>query len=274
MSIDLKSIVNKLNAKWAKESKMPEGSAPRIQIASSIPPPNLVSTGIPALDRMLDGGVPEGEIICYYGDPGGGKTTSACLLAAEIQKLGGAVLWYQTESGFPEEGLRLAGVDKDRFIHIPAVGYGEDGFNIIKDILMDGKVPREEIKLVVVDSVAGLEPSNEANSVEENGLEGNTIGVHARMMSKFFRVLTGQGLLRGGCICCLINQERSQISSVPMPATQTGGRAVQYGAKIMVRFAKPKAELIKDSKGTIVGHTVKLEVTKNNTGYGAPYATG
>ena len=33
-----------------------------------------VKTGIPGLDEMLDGGIPEGSVVLVMGEPGSGKT--------------------------------------------------------------------------------------------------------------------------------------------------------------------------------------------------------
>ena len=44
---------------------------------SEISPDGRVSSGISGLDKMLNGGIPQGHIVVVMGDPGTGKTTLA-----------------------------------------------------------------------------------------------------------------------------------------------------------------------------------------------------
>jgi len=47
-----------------------------------------LSTGKPALDEVLGGGFPVGDVVEMYGPEGVGKTTIALCTAAEAQKTG------------------------------------------------------------------------------------------------------------------------------------------------------------------------------------------
>src|SRR5690606_21225213 len=81
-----------------------------------------VSTGSTLLDYAIanrpNGGVPEGRIIEIFGEPSTGKSHIAFAVAATVQKLGGFVIYIDTENATPVEKLANMGIDvSKRFIY-------------------------------------------------------------------------------------------------------------------------------------------------------------
>jgi DNA repair protein RadB len=64
-----------------------------------------VSTGIPALDALLGGGLERRAITQFYGEPGCGKSTLALVAAVERLRAGETVVYLDTE-GFSVERFR------------------------------------------------------------------------------------------------------------------------------------------------------------------------
>lgn len=270
---DLKKLARSLNAKWDKDHKAPSGSRPRIQLGTDIEDRPIVSTGNPSLDRALGGGIPTGTWIDIWGRAGSSKSTTAALLSRQVQDKGKIVIWYQTETSEPSDALHLCGVNPELFFFIDARGFGEDGFERIQDLLLDGMTARPEIGLIVIDSITALLPSKELNSVSANGLEQASIANLAALMSRMGRIVSGRGWLSQGAILCSINQERAQISATPMPNAKTGGLAMQFYPKIAVHYNVGTKGQIKDTTGSVIGDEVFFKVTKNNLG-SRPFVTG
>jgi len=267
--------ISSVNTKWNKVHKV-TGGRDRIRLGSDVPEATLISTGNPALDWGLGGGIPEGTIFEIFGSAGVGKTVAMSYIMAEVQKLDKYVIYYHTEeSRKPKKAWELAGVDENRVIYIDARNSGEDGINAIKDILINEfGDPSDLVGMIAVDSISALAPNAEMNSVEGNGVEGVTVARQAALTSKLFRVICGSGWLQEGCIIGLVNQERSQIGTTPMPNVSSGGKAMQYYPKIKVQLKAPKDGYLLDDQKQIIGHTVHYFVTKNNAGIAPPYKRG
>lgn len=267
-----------INNRWAKSSKAAEDDLPRVRLASDVPDVNIISTNNPALDWGLGGGIPEGTIFELFGQSQSGKTTTASFIMKSIEKLGKFTIYYHTEeSAKPSAAWELAKLDQSKIIYIPAFKSGEDGLNLIKDILLDERgMPNPLIGMIVIDSISALAPQSEMNSVDD-GMEGATIGTQARLTSKMFRVICGSGWLSEGLIVGCINQERTQIGTTPLPNLTSGGRSLTYYPKIRIQLKVPSKTaggLIVDDTKQVIGHIVEYKITKNNTGVGKPFREG
>jgi recombination protein RecA len=126
------------------------------------------------------------------------------------------------------------------------------------------------IDLVVIDSIASLAPEAELKAIREEGFGKDTVGRSAAMLSKVFRAIAGCGCLRRTALL-LVNQVRINIGSYGSPETSPGGKASLHYPKIILKLTKASDGLIKN-KDEVLGHTVKVKVTKNNTGRGKPLA--
>jgi recombination protein RecA len=88
----------------------------------------------------------------------------------------------------------------------------------------------------------------------------SAVGMHARLMSKALRKLTGT-ISKTGCCCIFINQLREKIGVMfGNPETTTGGNALKFYAS--VRLDIRRSTQIKDGE-TVTGNRTKVKVVKN-----------
>ncbi len=234
------------------EKEFGKGTVMRLSDRARVQVP-VIPTGSLTLDYALGiGGYPRGRIIEIYGQEASGKTTLALMAMAEAQKLGGSVLFIDAEHAFDPEYARLIGVDiDDENLFIAQPDYGEQALEI-----MDRFVRSSAVDLIVVDSVAALVPKAEL----DGAMDDSTVGVHARMMSKALRKLTG-AISKTRTVAIFINQVREKIGVMyGNPETTTGGRALKFFAS--VRLEVRRGETLKDGN-TPIGHRIKVKVVKN-----------
>ena len=240
----LESAMAGIEKQFGKGSVMTLGSQTHMNI-EKIPTGSLsldIATGI--------GGVPRGRIIEIYGPESAGKTTVALHIAAEAQKLGGAVGYIDAEHALDPSYAKKIGVDVDSLV-ISQPDTGEQGLEIAEALVRSGA-----IDVLVVDSVAALVPK-----AEIDGEMGDAnIGLQARLMSKALRKLTGI-INQSKCVAIFINQLREKVGVMfGSPETTTGGRALKFYATM--RMDIRRIDSIKQGD-SIVGNRTRIKITKN-----------
>lgn len=257
-----------------------------------------IPTGCLIMDHLIGGGIPIGRVTELAGTAGSGKTTMALYTIAQAQKLHprSVQMFVDAEAGLDADDPRweMTGIDLDRLILFYPIDYGEKTLDAMrKELARLGSYDPNTgtgVDLVVIDSIASLAPYIDIDAMDRHGLEGQTVGTHARMVSKAYRVLVGTGML-DGCATLAINQLRHSVSMTPMPPSTTGGMASTYYPKLRVWLTTSRSRRIKRadiadleelpgmpdfsflSKEEAVGHEVDVEVIKNNAG-GLPYRKG
>jgi recombination protein RecA len=94
----------------------------------------------------------------------------------------------------------------------------------------------------------------------DGDMEDSNIGLHARLMSKAMRKLTGM-VAKSNCIVIFINQLREKVGIMfGNPEVTTGGRALKFYAS--VRMEVRRIEQLKSS-GEVTGNRVKCKIVKN-----------
>ena len=84
------------------------------------------------------------------------------------------------------------------------------------------------LDIVIVDSVAALVPKAEI----EGDMDDQQVGLHARLMSKAMRKLTGV-INRSNCAVVFINQLREKVGIMfGNPEVTTGGRALKFYSSV------------------------------------------
>ncbi len=76
------------------------------------------STGIPAIDQWLGGGLPVGAISEIVGPECSGRTTLALSLLASITRLGKVCAWIDVSDALHPESAAAAGIDLDRLLWV------------------------------------------------------------------------------------------------------------------------------------------------------------
>ena len=104
--------------------------------------------------------------------------------------------------------------------------------------------------------MAALVPKQEI----DGNLSNANVGLHARLMSKAMRMLSG-AIAKSNTIVIFINQLREKVGVMfGNPETTTGGRALKFYAS--VRIDVRKGEPLKNGN-EIIGNHVKTKVVKN-----------
>ncbi|HTY51673.1 MAG TPA: DNA repair and recombination protein RadB [Methanomicrobiales archaeon] len=116
-----------------------------------------VSTGIPALDALLGGGLESRSITQVYGEPGCGKSSFALLAAVERLKAGESVIYLDTE-GFSVERFRQVAGDRaeelaQRLFLSEPVDFEQQGIMIAES---ERLLQKGGVGLVVLDSATAL----------------------------------------------------------------------------------------------------------------------
>lgn len=216
-----------------------------------------VSTGEPLLDDILGGGLPRGGVTMVQGRESVGKTYICQRAIAQVQRDGGTAAYIDVEYSYDPAWFEQSGVDISRLI-VVAPDSAEQALDVTIELCKAG------IDIVVVDSVAALLPEEE----DEKSMEDYTMGLHARLLNKFFRKVSPHNK---NTALVLINQLRSNIGVYRGADIAPGGQGQRYFAK--VRLEVKQGELIwsEDTKtkqlrkSLPIGFYIELFTSKNKT---------
>lgn len=184
---------------------------------------------------MLHGGF--AGIVELFGSTGSGKTSLAIETIAHNQQNDPdfVAAWLETEGSVTEEILYNHGIDMERLIYWRQedVGTAESALDIARGFIAAG-----DVDLMVFNSVAGLAPKTET----EDDLEKQNIALTARLLSKFFRVITGQAS-KNDVTMLFINQVRDNVGVMfGNPTTTPGGKALGFYASQRIMMNKVKIQ--------------------------------
>jgi recombination protein RecA len=242
-AIDL--AVDQIEKQFGKGSIMRLGAEGAYQEIEAIP------TGSLALDIAAGiGGVPRGRVIEIYGPEGSGKTTLACSIVANAQKLGGVAAFIDAEHALDVGFARKIGVDVDNLL-ISQPDTGEQALEIAEVLIRS-----DAIDVVVIDSVAALVPAAEI----EGNMGDSHVGLQARLMSQALRKIAGAVSKSRTCMI-FTNQIRMKIGVMfGNPETTSGGNALKFYATM--RMDIRRIGQIKDRE-SIIGNMTRVKVVKN-----------
>jgi recombination protein RecA len=129
--------------------------------------PTHVKRWIPTGSRQLNyviankryGGLPEGRIIEIAGAPSSGKSHIAFDLAKTVQKMGGLVIYIDTENAVMVERLGELGINVAKQFVYCDTHCTEEVFTIIEKTLVKAKSLLKDVPILIVwDSVAATSP--------------------------------------------------------------------------------------------------------------------
>ena len=233
------------------EKQFGKGAVMKLGDPSSRMNVETIPTGSLSLDLALGlGGIPKGRVIEIYGPESSGKTTVTLHMIAEVQKRGGIAGFIDAEHALDPVYAKNIGVDIDN-LYISQPDNGEQALEITDTMVRSGAMD-----IVVVDSVAALVPKAEI----DGEMGDQQVGLHARLMSKALRKLTGV-ISKSGCAVVFINQLREKVGVMfGSPEVTTGGRALKFYAS--VRLDVRRSETLR-SNGEVIGNRTKVKVVKN-----------
>ena len=236
--------------------------------------PTEVREWIPTGSRWLDsitcrgqmGGIPVGKITEIAGLSSAGKSFMAVQIAANAQRLGHTVVYFDAESAIDPAFLSNAGVDMNEdFLYVQAISV-EKTLETIEDLM--GEYPDTQF-LFIWDSIAATTSEKE---LESDFNPQSTMAVKPRIFAKAFPKLTIP-LANQQCTLVLINQLKTNITSnvaeaMTTPFIAPGGKAIEYfsSMRIWLTKRKAKAAFVTDDSGLRVGSEVKVKIEKSRFG--------
>ena len=220
-----------------------------------------ISTGSKLLDYICsnrrDGGLPEGRIVEIFGPPSIGKYYIATLIARSTQKMGGVVVYIDTENATSVENLGLLGVDvSNRFVYVDT-HCTEEVLAIAEATIMKARAMEKDVPVTIVwDSVAASSPKAELLG----DYDQNSIGLQARAISKGMRKITGV-IANQNVLFVILNQTRMKIGVMfGDPETTPGGKAIPFHATTRIKLGA--GQQIKDGDD-VIGIHVSAKTIKN-----------
>jgi len=236
--------------------------------------PTVVKEWIPTGSRWLDSiicrgkmaGIPVGKIIELAGLSSAGKSFMACQIAAEAQRMGHCVVYFDAESAIDPDFLSNSGINvEDNFMYVQAVSV-EKTLETIEDLM--GQYPETQF-FFIWDSIAATTSEKE---LESDFNPQSTMAVKPRIFSKAFPKLTIP-LANQQCTLLLINQLKTNITSnvaeaMTTPYIAPGGKAIEYfsSLRIWLTKRKAKASYVTDDSGLRIGSEVKVKIEKSRFG--------
>jgi len=234
--------------------------------------PTAVNEWIPTGSRWLDsitcrgrlGGIPVGKVVEIAGLEATGKSFLAAQVAANAQKMGIDVIYFDSESAIDPSFLERAGCDVERVLYVQARSV-EFVLETIEDLL----ATNDSKMLFVWDSLA-LTPS--VSDVEGDFNPLSSMAVKPRILSKGMSKLTVP-IANSKSTLLVLNQLKTNITSNVAEAMTTpyftpGGKAMHYAysLRIWLTGRKAKASFITDDNGFRIGSEVKVKLEKSRFG--------
>ena len=234
--------------------------------------PTEVKEWIPTGSRWLDSiitrgqlsGIPVGKVIEIAGLESSGKSYMAAQVAANAQKMGIDVVYFDSESAIDPTFLERAGCDVERLLYVQAQSV-EFVLETIEDLLGSN----DSQMLFIWDSLA-LTPA--VSDVEGDFNPLSSMAVKARILAKGMSKLTVP-IANSKSTFLVLNQLKTNITRSPAqalvePYMTPGGKAMiySYSLRIWLTGRKAKASFILDDRGFRVGSEVKATLKKSRFG--------
>ena len=234
--------------------------------------PTQVTDWIPTGSRWLDSivcrghlsGVPVGKITEIAGLESSGKSYMAAQVAANAQKMGIDVIYFDSESAIDPDFLERTGCDLNRLLYIQAQSV-EFVLETIEDLLGSN----ENRMLFIWDSLA-LTPA--VSDIEGDFNPLSSMAVKARILAKGMSKLTVP-IANSQSTFLVLNQLKTNITRSPSeamvePYMTPGGKAMiyAYSLRIWLTGRKAKASFITDVRGFRVGSELKATLKKSRFG--------
>jgi recombination protein RecA len=227
-----------------------------------------ISTGSRWLDSIVCrgqlAGIPIGKVVEIAGLESSGKSYMAAQAAANAQKMGIDVIYFDSESAIDPGFLARTGCDLDNLLYVQAQNV-EFVLETIEDLLGSN----DNRMLFIWDSLA-LTPA--VSDIEGDFNPQSSMAVKARILAKGMSKLTVP-IANSQSTFLVLNQLKTNITSSPSqamvePYMTPGGKAMiySYSLRIWLTGRKAKASYILDERGFRVGSEVKATLKKSRFG--------
>ena len=237
--------------------------------------PTEVKEWIPTGSRWLDSivckgrvaGIPVGKVTEIAGLESTGKSYMAAQVAANAQKTGKLVVYFDSESAIDPDFLSRAGCDLEQLMYIQASSV-EFVLETIEELL-----GATDDQLVFIWDSLAFTPS--VSDVEGDFNPQSSMAVKARILAKGMSKLV-LPIADKQATLIVLNQLKTNIPQGPnarivamtTPYTTPGGKAMHYSysLRIWLTGRKAKSSFIEDDKGFRIGSEVKVKLEKSRFG--------
>ncbi len=237
--------------------------------------PTEVKEWIPTGSRWLDSiicrgkitGIPVGKTTEIAGLEATGKSYMAAQIAANAQKQGKIVAYFDSESAIDPTFLERAGCDLERLMYIQATSV-EFVLETIEDLL----AATDDQLVFIWDSLA-FTPC--VSDVEGDFNPQSSMAMKARILAKGMSKLTIP-IADKRATFIVLNQLKTNIPQGPnariiamtTPYLTPGGKAMHYSysLRIWLTGRKAKSSFVTDDKGFRIGSEVKVWLEKSRFG--------
>jgi recombination protein RecA len=237
--------------------------------------PTEVKEWIPTGSRWLDSiicrgkvtGIPVGKTTEIAGLEATGKSYMAAQIAANAQKQGKIVAYFDSESAIDPTFLERAGCDLGRLMYIQATSV-EFVLETIEDLLSAA----DDQLVFIWDSLAFTPCTSD---VEGDFNPQSSMAMKARILAKGMSKLTIP-IADKQATFIVLNQLKTNIPQGPnariiamtTPYLTPGGKAMHYSysLRIWLTGRKAKSSFVTDDKGFRIGSEVKVRLEKSRFG--------
>ena len=234
--------------------------------------PTEVKEWIPTGSRWLDSmickgklaGIPVGKVTEIAGLEATGKSYLAAQVAANAQKMGIDVVYFDSESAIDPAFLERTGCDLESLLYVQATSV-EFVLETIEELMGSS----ENRMLFIWDSLA-LTPA--VSDIEGDFNPQSSMAVKARILAKGMSKLTVP-IANSQSTFLVLNQLKTNITRSPSEAMTTpymtpGGKAMiyAYSLRVWLTGRKAKASFVLDDKGFRIGSEVKVKLEKSRFG--------
>ena len=211
-----------------------------------------------AISNRRNGGYPEGRIVEIYGPPSIGKSHLATQAAISCQKMGGVVIYCDTENACNPETLSQLGIDVTKNFVYAEPSCIEDVFKVVESTIARVKETNKDIPVMIIwDSVA----ATPARAELLGDVDQQTIGLAARTISKCLRRVT-QLIGNSNVLFLILNQIRLKVGVMyGSPETTPGGLAIPFHASTRIQLIG--GSKIEGKDGELIGINVEAKLIKN-----------
>jgi recombination protein RecA len=233
--------------------------------------PTEVTQWIPTGSRWLDSivckgqyaGIPVGKVSEIAGLESTGKSYMAAQVAANAQKMGIDVIYFDSESAIDPSFLTNAGCDLNSLLYVQAQSV-EFVLETIEELLAT-----DNQFLFIWDSLA-LTPA--ITEVEGSFDPMSQMAMKARILARAMSKLA-LPIANANATLLVLNQLKTNITRSPSEAMTTpyvtpGGKAMNYtySLRIWLTGRKAKASFVLDDNGFRIGSEVKVKLEKSRFG--------
>ena len=233
--------------------------------------PTEVTQWIPTGSRWLDSivckgkyaGIPVGKVSEIAGLEATGKSYMAAQIAANAQKMGIDVVYFDSESAIDPSFLTNAGCNLNSLLYVQAQSV-EFVLETIEELLAS-----ENQFLFIWDSLA-LTPA--ITEVEGSFDPMSQMAMKARILARAMSKLTVP-IANANATLLVLNQLKTNITRSPSEAMTTpyvtpGGKAMNYtySLRVWLTGRKAKASFVLDDNGFRIGSEVKVKLEKSRFG--------